>query len=110
MPVAIMVAVAAAGTATIILRPKGGLIEPTAVEAKAYFSPAELERADDFRELQRLLGLGGIGLSAATLGLIALRPPRRVRRLLERATDHPLRGAALAGAGISLAIVVVGLP
>ena len=105
-----MVAVVAAGTATLILRPRGGLIEPTAVEAKAYFSPGELERADDFRELQRLLGLGGIALSAATLGVIALRPPRRVRRLLGRASGRPLRGAALVGAGISLTIVVVGLP
>ncbi len=105
-----MVAVVAAGTATFILRPKGGLIEPTAVEAKAYFSPAELERADDFRELQRLLSLGGIGVSAATLGLIALRPPRRVRRLLGRAGEHPLRGAALVAAGISVTLVVVELP
>ena len=105
-----MVAVVAAGTATLVLRPRGGLIEPTAVQAKAYFSPSELERADDFRELQRLLGLGGIALSAATLGLIALRPPRRVRRLLAQSIDHPLRGAALAGAGISVTLVVVGLP
>ena len=110
LPVAILVAVVAAGTATVILRPRGGLLEPTAVQPTAYFSPAELERADDFRELQRLLGLGGIALSAGTLGLIALRPPRRVRRLLERAAAHPFRGAALAGAGISLAILVVGLP
>ena len=105
-----MVAVVAAGTATLILRPRGGLIEPTAVEAKAYFSPAELERADDFREPQRLLGLAGIALSAATLGLIALHPPRRVRRLLGRAGGRPLRGAALVGAGISVTIVLVGLP
>ena len=105
-----MVAVVAAGTATIILRPKGGLIEPTAVEATAYFSPAELERADDFRELQRVLGLGGIALAGATLGAIALCPPRRLRRLLERTARRPFRGAAIVAAGMSLAIVVVGLP
>jgi len=108
--VAIMVAVVAAGTATYILRPRGGLIEPTTVRPEAYFSPAQLERADDFREPQLLIDLAGIVLSGATLGLIALRPPRRVRRLLERGADHPLRGAALAGAGISVTVGVVGLP
>ncbi|MBA3299750.1 MAG: M48 family metallopeptidase [Thermoleophilaceae bacterium] len=107
---AIMVAVVAAGTATLILRPRGGLIEPTAVQAQAYFSPAELERAEEFRGLQRLLGLGGIVLSGATLALIALRPPRKARRLLERAGEHPMRGAAVTGAGLSAVLVVVGLP
>ena len=110
LPVAIMVAVVAAGTATLILRPRGGLIEPTAVQAEAYFSPAELERAEEFRGPQRLLGVGGIALSGATLALIALRPPRRARRLLERAAEHPMRGAAVTGAGLSTVLVVVGLP
>ena len=105
-----MVAVVAAGTATLILRPRGGYIEPTAVQAEAYFSPAQLERAQEFRGPQRALGLAGMGLSAATLALIALRPPRRVRRLLERADKRPLRGAALTGAGLSVTLVVVGLP
>jgi len=105
-----MVAVVAAGAATLILRPRGGLIEPTAVPPEAYFSPAQLERADAFREPQRLIGLASVLLSAATLGLVALRAPRPVRRLLERAAEHPARGAALTGAGISVAIVVVGLP
>jgi STE24 endopeptidase len=110
LPVAILVAVVAAGTATLILRPRGGLIEPAAVSSEAYFSPAQLERADSFRDPQRLLSLAGMALSGASLALIALRPPRRVRRLLQRAAARPVRGAALAGAGISVALVVVGLP
>ncbi|MGH3995765.1 MAG: hypothetical protein ACRDSN_25255, partial [Pseudonocardiaceae bacterium] len=110
LPVAIMVAVVAAGTATLILRPRGGLIEPTAVQPEAYFSPAQLERAHSFREPQRLISLAGMALGGGTLALIVLRPPRRVRRLLERGAEHPLRGAALTGAGVSVAITVVGLP
>lgn len=107
---AVMVAVVAAGTATLILRPRGGLIEPTAVSPEAYFSPLQLERADSFRDPQRLLSLAGMLLGGATLGLIAVRPPRRVRRALERAASRPGRGAALTGAGLSVAIVAVGLP
>ena len=85
-------------------------MEPAAVEAEAYFSPAQLERAEDFRNPQRLLGVAGIALSGMTLALIALRPPGRVARLLEDAAEHPLRGAAITGAGLSVALVVVGLP
>jgi STE24 endopeptidase len=110
LPLAILVAVVAAGVATLILRPRSGLIEPAAVEETAYFSAQELDRARDFRGPQRLLGLAGLGLTAGTLALVALRPPRRVRRALERMGGRPLLGGAAVGAGISLSLVVVTLP
>jgi STE24 endopeptidase len=99
-----LAAVVAATAATLLIRPRGGLIEPAAVDATAYFSPAELDRAEDFRGTQRLLGLGGLALSGATLLLIALRLPR------ERLRGRPVRGAAVTGAGIALALVLVSLP
>jgi STE24 endopeptidase len=104
------VAVVAAGAATMILRPRSGLIEPAAVDVEAYFSTAELDRAEDFRGPQRLLGLAGLGVSGATLALLALRPPGPARRLLERAGSRPLRGAALTGAGLALTLTAVELP
>jgi len=107
LPLALLAAVVAAGAATWLLRPRNGLIEPTPVEATAYFSHAELERAKDFRDTQRLLGLGGLVLSGGTLTLLALRPPRR---LLDPLARRPLLGGAAAGAGISLVLVAVGLP
>ena len=107
LPLAILVAVVAAGTATVLLRPRSNVIDPTSVDVKAYFSPAEIDRAEDFRTTQRLLGLGGTALGLATLTLIAVRPPRRV---FDRLARRPLLGAAAAGAGISLALVVVSLP
>src|SRR5919108_1567965 len=105
LPLAILVTVAAAGVATFLLRPRSGIIDPAAVDVEAYFSPAQLERAVDFRDTQRLLGLAGIAVTGATLVVLAWRPPRRLR--LAR---RPLLGGAAAGAGISLLLVVVGLP
>lgn len=107
LPVAIVVAVAAAAVATFLLRPRSGLIEPAPVDVQQYFTAFQLERAEDFRGLQRLLGLAGLGVGIGTLAVLAWRPPRR---LLERLGARPLLGGAAAGAGISLLLVVTGLP
>ncbi len=103
-------AVVAAGAATLILRPRSGLIDPATVDVTAYFSAAELDRANDFRDLQRILALAGLAVSGGTLAVLALRPPRAVRRALERAGRRPVRGGALVGAGIAVTVTVVGLP
>lgn len=100
----------AAGVATFVLRPRGGLIEPAPVDKTAYFSAAEIERAEEFRGPQRVLGIVGVVASGATLALIALRPPRRIRRVLERAGRRPLPGAAAVGAGLSVTLALVSLP
>jgi STE24 endopeptidase len=107
LPLAILVAVAAAGAATFLLRPRNGLIEPAPVDVEAYFTSFQLDRAEDFRSVQRLLGIGGLALGTGTLALLVWRPPRR---LFERLGKRPLLGAAAAGAGISVLLVVVGLP
>ena len=105
MPVAALAAVVAATAAALLIRPRGGLIEPTAVDATAYFSPEQIERAADFRDPQRLLALAGIGLSGITLAVLALRLPRE--RLRGR---RPVLRAAAAGAGIAAVLVLVNLP
>lgn len=94
----------------MLLRPRSGLLDPATVDLTAYFSQAQLERAEDFRGIQRLIGIGGLAVSAATLAVLALRPPAAARRLLDRADRRPLRGGALVGAGISLTLTVTGLP
>jgi len=103
-------AAAAAGVATWILSPRGGPIEPAAVDPTAYFSPAELDRAASFRGTQRLIGLGALAVSGVTLAVLALRPPALLRRALARCGRRPLLGGAAVGAGISLALVITGLP
>jgi STE24 endopeptidase len=104
------VAVLAAGAATVLLRPRGGLIEPAAVKATAYFSASELERAADFRDLQRILGLAGTLLAGAAVAVVALRPPRPLRRAIAAVARRPLLGAAAVAAGIAVTVAVVELP
>ena len=107
LPLAIVVAVAAAAAATFLLRPRSGLIEPAAVDVKGYFTAFQLDRAEDFRSVQRLLGVGALVAGTATLALVAWRPPRRA---LERLGRRPLLGGAVAGGALSLLLVVVELP
>ena len=92
LPLALVATAVAAGTATLLLRPRSGLIDPAAVDATAYFSPAQLERADDFRSLQRVIFIGQIALSGATLAFLALRPPARFAEFLERLGARPGAG------------------
>ena len=78
--------------------------------AEAYFSPTELDRARDYRGPQRALALGGMAIQGATLVLLAFRPPRRLRRALERGSRRPIAAAAAAGAAFAVLLVVVDLP
>jgi STE24 endopeptidase len=107
VPLAIAVTVVAAAGATFLLRPRSGMIDPAAVDARSYFTAFQLDRAEDFRGVQRLIAAGGLLLSTAALALIAWRPPRSV---FERLGRRPILGAAAAGAGISVLLAVVDLP
>src|SRR3954449_1595944 len=110
LPLAVGLAVVAAGAATLVLRPRHGLIHPAPVAAEAYFSPSELDRMRDYSGTQRLLGLGGLAIEAGTLAFLALRPPRRLRRALERGRSRPILAAAGAGAAFAVLLVVIRLP
>jgi STE24 endopeptidase len=107
LPLALVVAVAAAGVATFLLRPRSGLIEPASVDVTGYFTAFQLDRAEDFRSVQRLLGIGGLVAGTATLALLTWRPPRRV---FDRVAPRPILGGAAVGAGLSLVLVAVELP
>lgn len=110
LPLALAAAVAAAAVATLLLRPRGGLIDAAAVEPTAYFSPEQLERAREYRGPQRAIALGGVALSGVTLALLALRPPRPFGRFLARVERRPLVGGAAAGGSILLILSLVTLP
>lgn len=110
MPAALALAAVAAGAATLLLRPHGDPIEPAAVSPTQYFSTEEIGRAEAFRDPQRALGIGGLVVSTGALGLVALRPPRRLSRALERAGRRPVIGAAVVGAAGSVALGLLALP
>src|SRR3954471_1890223 len=110
LPLAVGIAVVAAGAATFALRPRSELIKPAPVAATDYFSASQLDRIHEYVGPQRWLGIGGLVLSTGTLALIAVRPPRRVRRALERGAGRAILAAAGTGGALSLTLVVVGLP
>lgn len=110
LPLAVISGVAAAGVATLLLRPRGGLIDPAVVEPTAYFSSEELERARDFAGPRRVIFFAGLAVSAGTLALLALRPPAPIRGLIEAASRRPLLGAAGVGASLSLVLAVATRP
>ena len=111
LPLALGVTVVAAGAATLALRPRSGLIQPAPVRATAYFSHAELDRIHAYVGPQRALALGGLAVSGATIALLALRPPRRARRALDRlAGRRPWLAAAATGAAIVVVVGVATLP
>jgi STE24 endopeptidase len=106
LPIALVAAVAVAEAAVLLLRPREGVIDPERVNARSYFSPAELERARDFRRPQ--LALFGVALvvQGALLVVLVRRPPR----VLVRDFRRPLLAGAAAGAALSVALGAATLP
>ena len=110
MPGAIVAAVVVAEVAVWLLRP-GGVIHPVDVHESSYFTSAELDRARDFAEGQRLLALGALAIEGVVLMVLVARPPRRAIALAERASRGRALGAgALVGAGIAVAVELAPLP
>jgi STE24 endopeptidase len=104
--VAIVIAVVVAEAAVVLLRPRDGVIESAPVRATSYFSPAEIDRAEDFRSGQRLLYGGIVIVQMGLLATLVARPPRRLRGPFRR----PLVVGAVAGAMLSVAVDVAPLP
>jgi Zn-dependent protease with chaperone function len=102
--------VVVAEVAAWLLQPRNEVPEPLAVSERDYFSTAELERAHDYVDGQRLLGFAGLGIEGAVLLAVAVRPPRRARLILDRLESRPILGGAAAGAAISITVAVVTLP
>jgi STE24 endopeptidase len=89
-----------------LLRPRNGVIAPAPVEPGSYFTPAQLERARDYRHGQLVLFGVGLAIDAVVFVWLVRRPPARLRGPFRR----PVLAAAGAGAALSIGLTVVGLP
>ena len=105
LPVALVTAVVVAQAAVIIMRPRDRGPEPAPVEPRAYFSQAQLDRADDFRGPQRWIFVAQTAIGLGVLVLIVRHPPRRLTDL-----RRPLLAGAATAAAISVAGLVAQLP
>jgi STE24 endopeptidase len=102
--------IVAAELAVRLLSPSDLPPDPAPVDESDYFGTAELQRADDFRDGQRLILYAGLAIEGAVLIAVAFGRPALLRRGLDRFAEKPLRGAAVAGAGVALLITVATLP
>src|SRR4051794_2389647 len=104
-PLALAVSLVAAEVAVLLLRPRG-VLAPSAVDVKDFFTPEQIERAEAFRTPQLAIFGAQLATQAGVLVWLVARPPRA----LTRERRHPLLAGAVAGAGISLALAVGQLP
>jgi STE24 endopeptidase len=107
LPIALVAAVVVAEGAVLLFRPRDLGPEPVPVEARAYFSPAQLEKAEDFRSGQLWLLGARLLVEAGVLVLLVRRPPARLRRAGGR---HPVLAGAAAAAAISVVVGLAPLP
>ncbi len=104
LPLALAAAVVAAEAAVLLLRPRGGVIPPVEVPVQAYFSVAEVSRAEAFRAPQTALFALRTAIEVGVLILVVRRPPRWLA-----GARRPVLAGAAAGALLSLATSVASL-
>ncbi len=98
LPLALAAAIVVAEAAVLLLRPRGGVIPPVDVPLQAYFSAAEVSRAEAFRGPQTVLFAVRTAIEVGVLVLVVRRPPGWLAR-----ARRPVLAGAAAGALLSLA-------
>jgi STE24 endopeptidase len=79
------------------------------LDARDFFSPALLERIEDYRSVSRLLLLGALAAELAVLALLVWKA-RRLAAALERVGRGRVRTAVLVGLVVVAAVWLAGLP
>ena len=89
----------------LAMRPRDRGPEPVPVEARAYFSEAQIEKAEAFRTGQLWIYVAQTAIGLGVLVLIVRRPPERLA-----AFRRPLLAGAAVGVAISVATGLAALP
>ena len=82
------------------------MIKPAPASAGDYFTPAQLQKAHDFRAPQRTILIAQLAIEGAVLVYLVARPPQVLKRMGQR----PIAGAAAAGAALSITLTLATLP
>jgi STE24 endopeptidase len=101
-----LLAAAAAEGGVRALMPRSRVIEPAPVELRSYFSEQEIDRGVRFARPQLALALARAGVGLGALSAVVRRSPRALQRLSQR----PVAGGAIAGAGLATALSLPPLP
>jgi STE24 endopeptidase len=105
LPVALVTAVVVAEAAVFLMRPRDRGPNPVPVEARAYFSEAQIEKAKDFRSGQLLIYLAQTAIGLGVLVVLVRHPPERLAGL-----RRPVVAGAAMAAAISLATGLAARP
>jgi len=105
LPVALVTAVVVAEAAVLAMRPRDRGPEPVPVEARAYFSAAQIEKAEEYRTGQLWIYVAQTAIGLGVLVLILRRPPERLASI-----KRPVLAGAAVAAGISVAAGIAALP
>jgi STE24 endopeptidase len=107
LPIALVAAVVVAEGAVLLLRPRDLGPAPVPVDARAYFSPAQLEKAEDFRSGQLWLYGASLLIELGVLIVLVRKAPPRLRTFGAR---HPVLAGAAVAAGVSVTLTLATLP
>jgi Zn-dependent protease with chaperone function len=107
LPVALVAAVVVAEVAVLLFRPRDLGPAPLPVDARAYFSAAQLEKAENFRSGQLWLYGARLLIELGVLVVLVRKAPPRIRAFGER---RPVLAGAATAAGISLVLGLAPLP
>src|SRR5215218_1626725 len=105
LPVALVTAVVVAEAAVLAMRPRDRGPEPVPVEARAYFSAAQIEKAEEYRTGQLWIYVAQTAIGLGVLVLILRRPPERLASI-----KRPVLAGAAVAAAISVAAGIAALP
>jgi len=105
LPVAIVTAVVVAQAAVFLMRPRDRGPDPLPVNARAYFSEAQIEKAEDYRTGQWRIYIAQTAIGLGVLILFVRRPPERLLR-----SRRPVLAGAAVAVAISIATGLAALP